>query len=95
MAMTATSTEPRTTGVRMAGPEHYIEAERLLARAKGEARIAAETTIAEAAVHATLAQAAAAGLLAAELTVQGQYGRHYLLEQTDRDAWTDAVAVQP
>lgn len=81
------------TATRMTGPEHYSEAERLLARAKTEARLAAETTIAEAGVHATLAQAAAIGLLVAELTVRGQYGGEYVLEHADRDAWTDAVAV--
>lgn len=50
----------------MTGPEHYREAERLLATAvPGNLNRSDDQRIAAAQVHATLAQAAAQGLLAA------------------------------
>jgi hypothetical protein len=74
----------------MNGPEHYREAEFLLAAADaydqdGAPRTAADRRI-EAQIHATLAQAAATALLA-EL-----FGTRADINHTHIDAWADAVA---
>ncbi|NEA40918.1 hypothetical protein [Streptomyces sp. SID11385] len=77
----------------MTGPEHYREAERLLADARhegpdGVAYIRPEN-IAAAQVHATLAQAAATAMQAA---VEGSEPGMSSQEFT---AWYDAAGVKP
>lgn len=72
----------------MTGPEHYREAERLLAGPTdyiqdiGEA----ERDVARATAHATLALAAATAL-----TGYSQDGMHH----ADFDAWDEACGVEP
>lgn len=75
----------------MTGPEHYCAAERLLKNAvhhttedPADMRIA-EVSAATAQVHATLAQAAAVGLLG-----HSANGMH----EADYHAWDDVAGVQ-
>lgn len=81
----------------MTGPEHYQEAERLVAIARGdglsrgEAPRQAEVTLllTEAQVHATLALAAATAMAALNCD-----GRPFGMSKVDFDAW-DRVAGEP
>lgn len=69
----------------MTGPEHYLEAERLVVTYAGMER-PTEQEIARAQVHATLAQAAATALGASAIC--GGVG-------VDVAAWDKACGVQP
>lgn len=77
----------------MTGPEHYREAERLLAESRTEPRpndeghCEADRTIIEAQVHATLALAAAT---AGHMAVTAYLGNASGL---DVEEWADALAV--
>lgn len=75
----------------MTGPEHYREAEFLLAAADAYDQDGAPQTAAarraEAQVHATLAQAAATALLAA------LFATHADINHPHDDAWDDATAA--
>jgi hypothetical protein len=76
----------------MNGPEHYREAERLIAgtdfKVEGEPfhNPPTERDVAEAQIHATLAQAAATALLAELFATRADINHTYI------DAWADAVA---
>lgn len=76
----------------MTGPEHYQEAERLLAQAHIPSRdraqpgwLTADELVAEAAVHATLAQAAAFALA----------GNQFMANTYDFEAWREAASAMP
>ena len=70
----------------MTGPEHYREAERLLAETNGGSRLNSAALRADAAIHATLALTAATAL--GHLVEGGPMG-------ADRKAWIATASEHP